>query len=135
MNELAEFILEHYEPYRKWDRTILDGWLGWHCSQQFLFKAIDTDGSIVGVMIVRPIIRPQDADDFYAFDPEGNVAFIELLIATKPGVTQVLVYAALRRFGERPRVAWKRAPYFVTKFRETARCLKHVLRKEMIYGQ
>ncbi len=134
MNELAYFILEHYPNYREWDDDIFDGWLNWQVGHGFVQKAIDFDGSIAGVVIVRTIMRPQDAEDCYAFDPEGNVAFIDLAIATKPGVLQALVIAGLQRFGQRDWVAWKRAPDYTTKFRETARFMRHILGGK-VYGR
>lgn len=135
MNDLAEFILEHVPFYQRWDRDIFDSWLTWHVGHGFVQKAIDFDGSIAGVIIVRTIMRPQDADDYYAFDPEGNVAFIDLAVATKPGALQAITIAGLQRYGQRDWVAWKRGPYYVTKFRETARVIRHILRKDMVYGR
>jgi hypothetical protein len=127
MNEIAEFILRYDLIYRRWDKQILLAWLQWHADHQLLLKAIDLDGSIAGLLIVRTIMKPHDASEVYAYDPEGNVAFIDLAIATRPGVIQALVLAALKRFGQRDWIAWKRPPYFVTKFRPSKRVLNKIL--------
>jgi hypothetical protein len=123
MNELIEFILGYDLIYRKWDAKTFRDWLQWHCDHQLLLKAIDLDGSIAGVLIIRTVMKPQDANQFYAYDPEGDVAYVELAIAKRLEVFRALALAGLKRFGERPWIAWKRPPYFVTKFRETKRVL------------
>lgn len=102
-------------------------WLQWFADHQLLLKAIDFDGTIAGVIIVRTVMKPQDANDTYAYDPEGNVAYIELAIGSRPKVLQILTLAALEQFGQRDWIAWKRPPYFVTKFRETKRVLGKLL--------
>jgi hypothetical protein len=132
--DLADFILEHYPPYRKWDSEIFLGWLKWHIGHGTVQRALDFDESVVGLTIIRTIMKPQDADNFYAFDPEGNVAFIDVAIATKPNVLQALTLAGLKRFGQRDWVAWKRSPHFVTEFHETSRFLRIILGRN-VYGR
>ena len=127
MNEIAKFILRYDLMYRRWDKQLFLDWLQWHCDHQLLLKAIDFDGSIAGVIIVRPIMKTEHVNEHYVYDPEGNVMYVELAIARKPGVLQILVLAALKQFGQRDWVAWKRPPYFVTNFRETKRVLGKIL--------
>lgn len=127
MNEIAEFILRYKLAYQQWDASRFRDWLQWHADHQLLFKAIDFDDSIAGVLIIRTVMKPQDANEFYAYDPEGNVAYVELAIANRPGVLPALVDAALKRFGMRDWIAWKRPPFFVCKFRETKRVLGKIL--------
>lgn len=127
MNEIADFILHYDLMYRRWDAQAFREWLQWHADHQLLLKAIDFDGSIAGVMIVRPIMKTEHVNEHYVYDPEGNVAYVELAIANKPGVLQILVLAALKQFGQRQWIAWRRPPYYVTKFRETKRVLGKIL--------
>lgn len=127
MNEVADFILGYDLIYRKWERQGFLDWLQWHADHELLLKAIDFDGSIAGVLIIRTVMKPQDADVDFACDPEGSIAYVELAIADKPGVIQALGLAALKRFGQRGWIAWKRPPYFVLKFRATKRVLNKML--------
>lgn len=131
--DTADFILEHIPRYREWDSEIFLSWLKWHVGHGTVQRALDFDESIVGLTIIRTIMNPQNADDFYAFDPEGDVAFIDAVIATKPNTLQALALAGLKRFGQRDWVAWKRPPYFVTEFHETSRFLRLILGRH-VYG-
>lgn len=127
MNEVADFILRYPLIYKRWDRQTFLDWLQWHADHQLLLKAIDFDGSIAGVMIIRTVMKPEDANEEYTYDPEGSVAFIELAIASKPRVLEILTLAAIEQFGLRDWIAWRRPPYFVTKFREAKRVLGRIL--------
>lgn len=129
MNEIADFILRYDLIYRKWDRQTFLAWLQWHCDHQLLLKAIDFDGSIAGVLVIRTIMKAQEADEPYGYDPEGNIAYVELCISEKPEAIQALVAAALKRFGQREWLAWKRPPYFVCHFRQTKKVLGQLLRR------
>jgi hypothetical protein len=128
-SDIADFILEYLPQYRKWDQALLMGWLEWHKHNGFIQRAIDFDGSLAGVAISRPIMNPKDADDFYAFDPEGSVIFVDLAIAIKPGALQALILAALQRFGMRDWIAWQRPPFHVTQFHDAHKFRRIVFRK------
>lgn len=127
MNEVADFILRYNLIYRRWDRQTFLDWLQWHADHDLLLKAIDFGENIAGVLIIRTVMKPEDANEDYAYDPEGSVAYVELAIGSEPGVIQALALAALEQFGLRDWIAWKRPPYFVTKFRETKRVLGKIL--------
>lgn len=131
---LNELILKHYEPYRKWDRDIFNGWLAWQIHNGFVIRALADDETTVGVGIVRPVMKAENADDHYEFDPEGSVLFIDLLICLHPAAMPAIGLGVLQRFGQRQTVAWKRAPFFVTETHSFARLRRHVFRKALIYG-
>lgn len=133
--ELADYILKHYEPYRKWDRNIFNGWLGWHCHNGFTIRAVNDDNETVGVVIIRPVMKVEDVADHYEFDPEGSVLFIDLLICTSSVAMQALGCGVLKRFGMRKTVAWKRPPFFVIETHSAARLRRILFRKAMSYGR
>lgn len=129
MNDLAQFIREHHE----WPRN--PEWLGWHLSNGFVMRALGDDGTIAGVAIVRPVMKPEDAQDCYEFDPEGSVLFIDLIICKAPLAMQALGFAVLKRFGMRETVAWKRPPFYVTEVHSAARLRRHLFGKVLAYGR
>jgi hypothetical protein len=131
---LNELILKHHEPYRQWDRDIFDAWLGWHIHNGFVIRALDDDSTTVGVGIIRPVMKAEDASDHYEYDPEGSVLFIDLLICLHPAAMMAIGLGVLQRFGQRETVAWKRAPFFVTETHSFARLRRHVFRKALTYG-
>jgi hypothetical protein len=119
VEQLGAFILAHYPRYRKWDRDIFNRWLQWNISQGFVQCVIGDGEELVGLTVCRPIMRKDwMGDEFYNFDPEGDTVYVDLAIALKPFVIQGLVFAGLKRFGMRPFIAWKRAPYFVVNFHD-----------------
>jgi hypothetical protein len=134
LQDMADFILEYHPPHRKWDTEIFLGWLTWHQHQGFIQRVLDFDGTMVGLTICRPIMNPRDADDHYAFDPEGNCIFVDLAIATKPSVLPALVIAALKRYGSRDWVAWKRPPFEITEFHDAHKFRRIMLRKATHHG-
>lgn len=135
ISELAQFIWRHYSPAQKWDHDILLSWVDWHASQGFISLALDDDHSICGLAIARPVMKPQDGEDFYATDPEGSCIFVDLVIALRPLALNALVLAALKRFGMRDFIAWKRAPYYIIEFHDAHKFRRVILRKETAYGQ
>lgn len=132
---LNELILEHYPTYKKWDRAIFDGWLGWHNDNGFVIRALDDNENTVGIGIVRPVMKAEDANDHYEFDPEGSVLFIDLLICLHPSAMTAIGLGVLQRFGQRQTVAWKRAPFFIINTHSFARLRRHVFRKALTYGR
>jgi len=135
MNGLANFILKHHEWCRNLNPEIFQGWLGWHVHNGFVIRALDDNENTVGVGIVRPVMSADDANDFYEFDPEGSVLFIDLLICEHPSAMQAIGLGVLQRFGMREWVAWKRPPFYVVKIHSAARLRRHLFRKAMSYGR
>lgn len=133
--DIGQYLLDHYEVYRDWDEEIFERWLNWHALQGFLCVCLDCQDDIAGAVIIRPVMKPEDADEHFAFDPEGSCLFIEVAVATRPGVLRMLTLMGLERFGERQTVAWKRAPFYETKVHDLKRVMRVILRKkEYIYG-
>lgn len=126
---MADFILRHIPCYREWDSEIFLGWLKWHEGHGFIQRVFDFDDSLVALAICRPIMHPKDADDFYAFDPEGSVIYVETAVITKPGIMHALTLAAIKRFGMREWVAWKRPPFYCTRFHDARKYLRIVSKK------
>lgn len=128
---MADFILEHLPDsiYQKWDKDILLGWIDWHEDHGFIQKVFDFDNTLVGLSISRTIMNPKDASDFYAYDPEGSVIFVDLAIATKPEVFKALIITGRKRHGFRDLIAWQRPPYHVTEFHDAHRFHRIVFRK------
>lgn len=132
---LGDLILEHYEPYRKRTRSNFDSWLAWNIHNGFVIRAIDDDESTVGIGIVRPVMKADDAADPFEYDPEGSVLFIDLLICLHPAAMAAIGLGVLQRYGERQTVAWKRPPFYVIETHAFARLRRQVFRKALIYGR
>lgn len=132
---LNELILKHYEPFRKRNRDSFDSWLAWNIHSGFVIRAIDDDETTVGVGIIRPVMKAEDAADPFEYDPEGSVLFIDLIVCLHPAAMIAIGMGVLQRFGERQTVAWNRPPFFVTETHSFARLRRHVFRKALTYGQ
>lgn len=129
---LSDLILKHHEPYRMWNRENFDGWLAWNIHNGFVIRAVNDNDETVGVGIVRPVMKEEDATDRYEFDPEGSVLFIDLLLCLHPSAMQAIGFGVLQRFGMRETVAWRRDPYYVTKSHSAARLRRHLFRKARV---
>jgi hypothetical protein len=129
IEELAPFVLSHCELYREWGSDIFLGWLDWHNKQGFIQTVLNDDGTLAGLTITRPVMKVEDAAEHYAFDPEGSVMFVELVISTKRYALESCILAALQRFGMRDWIAWKRPPYYVTEFHDAHRFMRIALRR------
>jgi hypothetical protein len=127
--QLGEFILAHYPPYRKWEPEIFDRWLIWNLSQGFVQCVLDEGDELVGIVVCRPIMKKDwMGDEFFNFDHEGDAIYVDAAIALKPFAIQGLVFAALKRFGQRDWVAWKRYPYCVVNFHDARKFRRLMLR-------
>lgn len=129
-NTITSFILEHYPLYRKWEADV-PTWVKWHNEQGFIQCVLNDDQTLAGVSVSWPTMK----DKPEKVDHEGNCIWVDLAIATKPYVIQCLIMAGLKRHGMRDWIAFKQAPYFVTKFYDAHKFRRVILRKETTYGQ
>jgi hypothetical protein len=111
LTEVADFILGYDLIYRTWERDSLLDWLRWHSAQGFILRALGDNGELLGIAIVRPMMRKECYSErlSYHFDNEGDTYFVDLAIAARPKlkVLQALGFAGLRRFGARKYMAFQ----------------------------
>lgn len=127
LHSFAQLILENLPQYRKWTTEALMNWINWHSSQGFIFCALDDSGDIAGLAFVRPIMYVEQGDEYYEFDPEGPIYFVDIAISKVKGALQAISFAVLKRFGQRDKIAWKRPPFFVTEIHDAKRLRHHLL--------
>ncbi len=130
--EIAQFVVLHNPPMRKWMRHDLVYWIGWACEQGFCIP-ISNDGlQLHGVVIAKPVMAIDEMRDHYAFDPEGKWVYVELAIATHPIILRCIAIALLKRFGMREAVFWhrRRNPAFLHG-RQAQRVLQKILTEKV----
>lgn len=130
-NEITDFILAHYPPYRGWDREILLQWVDWHNGHGFIQCVLNDDETLAGIAVCRPVMKPEQGGEPYLFDQEGDCIFVDLAIATKKWAIQGLVFAAIKRFGMRNWIAWAPDPYNVIECHDADRFCRLILHGAM----
>lgn len=132
--QIARFIRQNDEVINTWDYDRTIDWVGWHLAHQHVIVAWNKDHkSLCGLLICRPVMKPSDGNEWYVTDPEGPCVYVDELICLRDTAMEALFEGAVKRFGMRPWIAWKRAPKYVIKFRDAERVERLVFRKENVY--
>lgn len=108
--EICDYVWCNEPACRKWDRDQFENWVAWHWSNGFVCTVLNIDESIVGVVLIRPIMEPMDAFDPLSFDYEGRGLHVSQIVSTAKGALPALGFAVLKRFGQREFVSWNRRP-------------------------
>lgn len=107
LRKLLPFIREHYKSWRCGTDEQIMALLCWHWVRGLVSISEDESG-VQGLCIIRLISKLEDFLNPLAFDPQGQMIWIELLISTNP-VAQADVHDQLeRRWGPRAIVLWDR---------------------------
>ena len=130
LQEITDYIWTHQPIYHSWPVDIFEAWVKWHNDQGFIQTIHNFDGSLCGLVIVRPIMEPEDAQKPYEFDPEGRGYYIAEVISTAKGAIQALGIATLKRFGMREFICYRRPPFYVTEVHSAKALRRNLFRKE-----
>lgn len=106
--EIAEFVLPRFRFAWSNDTEKVYKWIDWHWDHGFICRAFNESNELVGVLVIRPVIKAEDGAEHYAYDPEGSVIFVDLLVCDDARALRALWAALLKRFGYRNSVAWSR---------------------------
>jgi len=135
IREAAWFLWRNFAWTKELGRDLLRNWLRWHACEGSLAIIRDDDGTLCGVGMARPVMDSEDAEDCYAFDPEGKVLFVDLAVATNRQAFTMLFLVMLHRFGQRPMIAFRRYPDTDIRTYSLERFRRNFLRREMVYGR
>ena len=99
-----------------WVSTRMKGWenvthttnvLQWYMNNELCGIAMDGE-EIKGVACVRFLNQTEDGLDPYKHDPEGNVTWVELVVADQGLAISSLLNLLWSRYGRKPFVAYRR---------------------------
>lgn len=91
---IARFVQRHFYTQERVGR--LREWFIWHESQGLAVVNVGASG-LNGLVAWRPVVIPPEESDFYGTDTQGNIFWIDLWIATRPGVSAMLWQSVLER--------------------------------------
>lgn len=137
IRQLAWFVWRHYPPAKDWGRDLLRSWLGWAGAQGFLGYFVDENDCVIAVGVARPVMEKYDGYDYWTFDHEGPIVFVDLAIAANERLFRGLMALTKRRFGERQFIGFRRRHgderrIHIYPYRKIA---DRILNKELIYGR
>jgi len=110
LDQITDYFYDRIEVTREWGREKLDGMVLWYAANGLLFAVKDAEDKIVGASVVRII----DADDEYAdsepynHNPDGNTYFVELMASDDTKAKSKMLDMAVKRFGKKKLVGYKR---------------------------
>lgn len=137
MNEFSnilDYLLVHDRVYRKWPEPTFIAWVKWYYEKGFIVTCKYSDGDIMGLVMIRPVMEPQDAFDTYNFDYEGRTLYVAELICTASEAMLPLAAQVIKRFGERELVCWQRVPDKKMRVHNTKTLVRNLLRQENLHG-
>lgn len=109
LGALTSFICKHDKNIAKWVPSDRNYWIGWMNEQGFLVAICDANDKTIGFVSARPIMKKEEAQTPYLVDQEGEIIYVESIVALSNEVFRALIVALINRFGRRKYVAWKRA--------------------------
>jgi hypothetical protein len=97
----AKLLREKWPTCSTWNNDELLNWIGIFNSKRQIGVIYDDNGECCGVGAVRFINSLEESKDIYANDPEGHIAWIEMVVATKPMAIQTLWMAMMTRCSDK----------------------------------
>lgn len=73
--------------------------------------------------------------DCFHFDPEGSILFVDMAVATNSRAFLILFLTMLRRFGQRPHIAYRRYPDPTIKVWPLETMKRNLMREGILYGR
>lgn len=108
-NIKAAWIIWRYHPYAKgWGRSSIKQWVHWLLSEAFIIFVMDdqANNELVGMLVMRPMMKPEDYREICSFDQEGPTLFVDFAWSKHAYGLMSAGFAVLTRFGMRKTVAW-----------------------------
>lgn len=88
--QAAKLLKEKWPTCSTWNEDQVLNWIGIFNAKKQIGIVQDESGECCGVGAVRFLNSEDQAEDLYANDPEGHIAWIEVVVATKPMAVQTL---------------------------------------------
>ena len=130
--QAAAFLQEHYPPVFNWDDPI--GTCAWYLSNGFMAMMLRDDGSIAALASARPVDKPGDGAVPYRYNDKGECIFVDLLVSENvPLAIKGFSFIMRKRFGNRKKVAFFRAPKEVLRVHDFDVCVRNLERKRKEY--
>lgn len=107
LGRVLGFIVSKHPAFKRWRRAKLKAWVGWHMQNGFILPVGD-GSNIAGLIIVRPIMEIEQANNGYGFDAQGLCLYVAGFISDSRETMRALGVAVHDRFGRRPFIAWHR---------------------------
>jgi len=110
LDQITDYFFDRIEVTREWGRERLDGMVLWYAANGLLFAIKDSDDKIVGASVVRIIDSKDEYADseYYNHDINGDTYYVEFLASDDTRAKKRMLDMAIKRFGEKPYVAYKR---------------------------
>jgi hypothetical protein len=86
----AKLLKEKWPTCSTWNDDQIINWIGIFNAKRQIGIVQDENGECCGVGAVRFLNSAEDAEDIYANDPNGHIAWIEVVATTKPMAVQTL---------------------------------------------
>lgn len=103
---IESFLRENHPGFTMLDENDLRYWIAWNNEQGFLIALFDDENDISGLVVARPVMKIEDAEIAYNFDPEGSIIFVDCIIPKSTDGLKALTVGLAQRFGRRELVAW-----------------------------
>lgn len=86
----AKLLKEKWPTCSTWNDDQIINWIGIFNAKRQIGIVQDENGECCGVGAVRFLNSTEEAEDLYANDPNGHIAWIEVVATTKPMAVQTL---------------------------------------------
>ena len=86
----AKLLKEKWPTCSTWNDDQILNWIGIFNAKRQIGIVQDENGECCGVGAVRFLNSTEEAEDLYANDPNGHIAWIEVVATTKPMAVQTL---------------------------------------------
>jgi len=86
----AKLLKEKWLTCSTWNDDQIINWIGIFNAKRQIGIVQDENGECCGVGAVRFLNSTEEAEDLYANDPNGHIAWIEVVATTKPMAVQTL---------------------------------------------
>lgn len=107
MRSIVNFIKENYTPSLSWDEKVMAQWISFYDKRRMI-SVIQKGKKIVGFAIARPLYSLMDYKKDYEYDYDGEICFVDLVLANSKEVKIELYLELLKRIGYKKWISFKR---------------------------
>ena len=104
---IAAFLRRNHAPFLLWQKGMLLFWINWHLRED-LVTVLTRNGRITAVGMLRTLINPNDHENIFLHQPEGQYAFIDLALTESKQDFKTLYFEISKHVGAKPFVSFIR---------------------------
>jgi len=97
----AKLLRKKWATCSSWTDDQILNWIGIFNAKRLIGIVLDENGECCGVGAVRFLNSVEEAEDLYANDPNGHIAWIEVVATSKPMAVQTLWMAMKNKCSSR----------------------------------